>query len=297
MALDLKNRIKKVATKVKDAASTVVSRALYQTPLSGRDDREIGITLEDKKRALKAGPVGSTGYELSLTNKYIASHPTEIVDVGEVKTVGVKKSKSLFKKAYQSLVKPESEKGIKINVYKANQPGAYPKSLSQADSLPMSGREKAGFQTKAVMRELENNPQAGFAKIPDKQEIEATSRKARTQLIDRFAPISDFVKNKNLTADQNPYIAARNFAGRFGKVQNRLDELSEILTPAKADLEVAKEYGLLERYQELSKRGITKFPGKLTIEEINGKKVLLEKSLGPKLPEVKAFLVDIQTPF
>jgi len=118
--------------------------------------------------------------------------------------------------------------------------------------------------------------------------------KLRTELIDRFAPVQDFVKGVKLSAEADPYVAVRNFAGRFGKIQNRLDELSGILQPAKENLDVAKQFGLLERYEELANRGITKFPGKLTIDTIKTQKAALEKSLGIRGPAVKTFLEQLR---
>ena len=277
---ETKARVSTATTKTKGLASTALSRILYRTPLSGRDPKETEIDLETRKNALKYGPVGSTGYETALRNAYIAKNPSEIVDVGEVKTI-TKVGKTAVKKAVQAFNPKADELGETIN-----------RLNEQFVSKPTTANKKALESAKDLYR---RETQAGFV---DTGQIADDAKKAKNsaevQLIDRFAPIKNFVKGTNLSADQNPYIAARNFAGRFGKIQNRLDDLSEILTPAKADLPVAKEYGLLERYQELYERGIRKFPSKLTIEEINTRKATLEKTLGSKLPQVKNFLENLR---
>lgn len=115
-----------------------------------------------------------------------------------------------------------------------------------------------------------------------------------SQLIDRFQPVKNFVKGKGLSSGEDPYIAVRNFAGRFGKIQNRLNDLSDILRPANKDLPDVKQLGLLDRYQELLDRGITKLPGGLTPEQVTEQTKQLTKKLGAKLPEVRNTLSKLQ---
>ena len=50
----------------------------------------------------------------------------------------------------------------------------------------------------------------------------------------------------------------------------------------------------MERYEELANRGITKFPNKLSVEQIKTQKAALEKTLGNKLPSVKASLEQLR---
>lgn len=277
---ETKKKVEAVNTKTKDLTATALSKVLYQSPLSGRDPKETGIDLETRKRALKYGPVGSTGYETALRTAYIAKNPSEIVDVGEVKSVGRAAKKTV--QAVKSAFNPrEIELGETIN-----------RLNKQFVRTPSAANKKALESAKDLYK---RESQAGFVDVGEiADDIGKAKKTAEVQLIDRFAPIKNFVKDKGLSADQNPYIAARNFAGRFGKIQNRLDDLSEILTPAKADLPAAKEYGLLERYQELYDRGIRKFPGKLSIEEINSRKAALEETLGDKLPQVQNFLENLR---
>lgn len=130
--------------------------------------------------------------------------------------------------------------------------------------------------------------ESGFSKIPTKDELVSTSQNFRTQMIDRFAPISDLTRKTKLLGSQDPYVAARNFAGHYGRIQSRLDDFSDILRPAKNDLSAVKEYAKLERFQELADRGITKFEGGATAEQIAKKKFKMEQELGERLPQIKA---------
>jgi hypothetical protein len=95
------------------------------------------------------------------------------------------------------------------------------------------------------------------------------------------------VKGKGVAPESDPYLAARRYAGHFGKIQNRLDDLSERLTPARGLEKQTKEYAQLERYEELAGRGIDKFPGGETIDQVRARKAALEQELGPeKLAQV-----------
>jgi len=114
--------------------------------------------------------------------------------------------------------------------------------------------------------------------------------KALEQWVDRFDPLRQLVKSKSLSPAQDPYVAARLYAGHAGKIDNRLHDLREILRPAAKEklLKDATEYALYERYQELAGRGITKFPDGVTIEQIAAKRAALEQKLGTeKLARVR----------
>lgn len=154
---------------------------------------------------------------------------------------------------------------------------------------------------KIMRQELEG----GYLKLPELKPREpktpvsnmgSTTQRVRGQLVDYLAPLSDLVKQSKLPAAKNPYTAARNFAGRFGKVQNRLDDLSTVLTPAKDILPDVKHYGLLERYEELAGRGVTQFPDNLTPDMIRAQKAALAQALGPeKLARVEQTLEALRT--
>lgn len=140
------------------------------------------------------------------------------------------------------------------------------------------------------------NPESGFidpgAMAAD---AKAAGLKTKTELFDRYAPLQDLVKGSKLGAKSDPYVAARNFAGNAGKIENRLNDLGEILKPNKDILPDVKQYALLDRYQELAGRGISEFPKGETIETINTKKAALEKKLGPEgMARVNKALTDIR---
>lgn len=132
--------------------------------------------------------------------------------------------------------------------------------------------EALGFK----MRQLEMNPEAGFIKVPSKQEIKDTGQTIRTQLYDRLAPLEDLTKGK-VPFDKDPYPAARLYAGVFGKAQNKLDELGGILKTNEPQLEKIKKYAKLEREIEKAGQGVTKFEGGRTIDQIRSEKDLFDQ--------------------
>jgi hypothetical protein len=110
--------------------------------------------------------------------------------------------------------------------------------------------------------------------------------KVRTELFDRFAPIKDLAKKaKGLTEADDPYVAARLYAGHAGKVENRLDDLRSILKPARDEgiLDAMRDYALIERHEELAQRipGY-KLPKGETLQAAQTRKVAIEQQLGPQ---------------
>lgn len=72
--------LRKTAEIAQDAIERGTANLLYRTPISGRSDEETKLTPEDRKRALKSGPVGSFGYELALRNAYMLRNPEAVAD-------------------------------------------------------------------------------------------------------------------------------------------------------------------------------------------------------------------------
>ncbi|MDQ3816118.1 MAG: hypothetical protein M3362_00320 [Acidobacteriota bacterium] len=117
-----------------------------------------------------------------------------------------------------------------------------------------------------------------LGKLPSKQELLGKVEDVQTQLFDRLAPIRNLTKGKNIAANADPYVAARLYAGHYGKIQSRLDDLSDILRPGKADLPLATEYAKLERSIEKAGQGVTKFEGGKTLGEIKARKAQIDAS-------------------
>lgn len=116
-----------------------------------------------------------------------------------------------------------------------------------------------------------------------------------TEWVDRFDPIRRLVKDKNLTAESDPYVAARMYAGHVGKVDNRLQDLRSVLRPATEEglLDKAVQYAQYERFEELATpvpssknaariEGIKEFPGGKTIEQLKQEKAAFEASVTPE---------------
>lgn len=145
-----------------------------------------------------------------------------------------------------------------------------------------------------------DNPERGSIKISPST-VKAVKEKtitARTQLTDEFAAIENFTKEFGLKHEDDPYRGARMFAGVGGRIENRLNDLGEILRPAKQEglLEDIKQYALYERYEELAGRGINRFPDGKDIATIQAEKLALEQALGPqKLQQVQAHIAKLRS--
>jgi len=152
-------------------------------------------------------------------------------------------------------------------------------TLSEIDNLAKTSQKTTAQN---ALRGVEiKKPNIVSSKLsPIKEKLSSTNKELKTELFDRYAPIQDMVKKAKLSAEADPYVAARNYAGHLGKVENRLDDLSAVLKPNKAILKDVKQYALLDRYDELAKRGVTKFPDNLTPEKIIANKAEMEKALG-----------------
>jgi hypothetical protein len=128
-----------------------------------------------------------------------------------------------------------------------------------------------------------------------KENLAEKTHGAEDKFLDKLGPLRRLVNEKGVGAEKDPYLAARRYAGHFGKVIERLDDLSEKLTPARGLEKQTKEYAQLERYEELAGRGIDKFPGGETIDQIRARKAALEQELGPeKLAQVHSALHGIR---
>jgi len=145
------------------------------------------------------------------------------------------------------------------------------------------------------------NPERGSITI-NAQAIREKAIDLETQLLDRLAPLRHLVKDKKLTVDSDPYVAARNYAGHYGKIQNRLDQLANILPKGgfwesaigrrPGLLRDATDYMTLERHVELGSRpdlaATYKIPGGKTVANVQAELAAMEARLGPqKVAEVK----------
>lgn len=171
-----------------DLASTGLGNIMANTTISGRDQEKLGLTLEDRKKALKSGPVGSVGYETTLKNQYLIKNPSDAADVlsiGKAKTafefiaktrkakeiapvlskIGVPEENILIlSKQLEKVTDPKKIQGIisnftpkvPVNVYQQSEPGAFPKSLRQAEEMEKTPLEKAGFKVQPVLAKAED---------------------------------------------------------------------------------------------------------------------------------------------
>ena len=67
--------------------STAINNVLNRPTFSERSDEQTGFTLEDKKQALKKGPVGSKAYNDALEIAYIRKNPVEYADFNATGTL------------------------------------------------------------------------------------------------------------------------------------------------------------------------------------------------------------------
>lgn len=138
---------------------------------------------------------------------------------------------------------------------------------------------------------------------PAAPEFDTVAQGLKREWIDKFAPLAKLEEMSPVPTDFSAYVAARNFAGRMGKVENRLNELRDILPERSAmpsdyktspyglnpewggnpDLKAMTELGTLDRHEELFNR----LPGYQTPEgdtlaTIQQKRAALEQQLGPQ---------------
>lgn len=87
-------------------------------------------------------------------------------------------------------------------------------------------------------------------------------KKARAEVIDRFAPIGRMIRQaekitgKKIMPEADPYKAARLFQGYEGKVEAKLENLGEIIKPVKKRQKELSEYLMAQRMAERARRGI-----------------------------------------
>ena len=119
------------------------------------------------------------------------------------------------------------------------------------------------------------------------RDLAKTAMSARSQFIDKFAPIEVLTrkarKSGELAAEKDPFILARTFAGVGDKIDMKLNqELSPILKSVGDNVDDFSKFLVAERIQELSKRGITKFPGGLTPKDASDEITRISSKLGPE---------------
>jgi len=116
-----------------------------------------------------------------------------------------------------------------------------------------------------------------------------SGEKMMTMFLDRYTPIYNFASSaakatgKAVPFEENPYYAARRYMGVFGKVENRLDKLREILSPVRksGDIENLETVMVAYRSIERSNRGITN-PSNVRMSEAIFERSELKRKLGPE---------------
>lgn len=111
--------------------------------------------------------------------------------------------------------------------------------------------------------------------------------KAKFELTDRFAPLQKFddlikqITGKKPPVSKSPYKKARLFAGRFGKIENSLDELRTTFKPVRGLKQELTDYLLSNRALERAKRGFDN-PAGVTAKDSQKALNELKESLGVK---------------
>jgi hypothetical protein len=86
--------------------------------------------------------------------------------------------------------------------------------------------------------------EAGALLLPTGEEMSAARQWIKTKMFDEYTPIQELAKRAPLAMEDNPYIAARMYAGHQGKIAAKLQELRDIGLPI-------KQQGLLEPFDQM----------------------------------------------
>lgn len=110
-------------------------------------------------------------------------------------------------------------------------------------------------------------------KAPIKGRVSDFVEKVKTDYLNRFTPIEDLAKGKNLKPSENPAVLLKRYSGGMGIANERIDnELSPILNKTK-NLEGLRQFLVAKRSNELADRGLSKRADKALQE--------LKDSMGP----------------
>lgn len=130
------------------------------------------------------------------------------------------------------------------------------------------------------------NPLERFQEVLAEQKATAPERllEAETDWFDRTAPVRELVNQaaRHLRPEEDPWISIRNYAGHQGKAEAKVRELKEIVMPQAAERPNLETDMLTQRYEELAKQGITRFPGGQTIDDIRATKAEFRKAMTPE---------------
>lgn len=157
-------------------------------------------------------------------------------------------------------------------------PGPTPPPAKKPQRQQIAGRIRAAAQAMAA------KVQAAMA------ELGPATLEARTQLIDSTAPIQDFMaaaRAKGIPDNVDAGILARTYAGIYGRAENRIDYLDELIAPARRDADELFESMIYERFDELARRGVKKFPGGQTPLEVNAENARLKRQLAANPAKAK----------
>lgn len=212
-------------------------------------------------------------------------------------------------KTASKLAKSASQAKFETNLLKAEELARHSdlvqkRKLQLTDKTAIKQIEKAQAQIADQHYKLTTPPKKPtFIKTPEGKfagsksseagftDPQAIHRDIRTQLEDRLYPIRELTKGK-VKPGADPYVQARLFAGHFGRAQGKLDELSKILTPGKKKLPETARYAQLERELELGGRGVSKFEGGRTLDQIRAEKAAMDAR--PDAVEIRTFADEIR---
>jgi hypothetical protein len=239
----------------------------------GHDDIAAELGFQDKRDAMQSGHVRFASYGLDRPG--VPEHVLEFVDSPQARRNAVKHlSKAGFGSVVIDILDPSTGR------YNSKRYGDLNSAIRDMNVMSSeSGALSVGEISKAASD---------------------AAHSFEREIIDRYADIRRFTEAAKLPRDQDPYVAVRLYSGRGGKIERRLRRpggLQDVIRPAykKGILKPMREYALLERFEELAGRGISKFPDGRTLADIQAEKLALEAKLGPaKLAEIKSSLDQLR---
>ena len=145
-------------------------------------------------------------------------------------------------------------------------PGQPPVNPLPLDIQPV--RQAIPVPTNVKIKALDDMVGRGNDLLTPEGNIDPFTARLQSELIDKYTPIYNIVKKaqeatgKVIPFEENPYNAARLYAGVSGKIENRLDKLRDIIAPVRANSKDLERFMLSQRVIERESRGFANPMGK-----------------------------------